>query len=107
MVLADRESSLTPWFKQVERELSASGEHDAHPELAKSLEEWKARGGDAKAAEESPLLKEKRKIEKEIQLLKKKFAAGEIESSKDEEIYNDLLKDLEKKLIEIEAEMDG
>lgn len=119
-VLGNHMSSLIPWFKLADREIEASGEK----ELFKGLFDYLAKrrdSVDSNVPKEAPVVQkpsspvkpqdsaapakpplpadEKSLIRQEIGILKKKHDSGEI----GDEIFKEMLKDYERKLIELEA----
>jgi len=98
-VLSERDSSLVSWFKQAREQIGESGEEQAYPRLVESINRWEKSKRQAGEEKEDG---EKKRIEKEIRLLKDKYENGEI----DKEVYDDLLGGLEKKLLEIQARED-
>ncbi len=103
-VIKKRNSSIIPWFKLAKKQLKESGERDIYEELwldiktlSKKFEE-KEKAEDKKKSKDK-LKTEREKLEKMIKTAKQKFGRGEIDKS----VYNEIMKDYEKRLIEIEC----
>ena len=100
VAIDNRSSTLPEWYMLALEQLSHSGEKKVYPEL------WSILVDHTKKDESSPdpnvlspLEYEIRETEEQINLLKEKMESGKI----DEGTYKELLKDLEKTLIKLEA----
>ena len=104
--LKKRKPSILAWYMLAEKQLEKSGEKDLYAALLKDIEASKGKGdssGSKKvvSGENAEVLNEKSLVEHEIGILKKKYSAGEIS----EDVFKELLKEYEKKLIEIEVKL--
>ncbi|MDD5111787.1 MAG: ATP-binding protein [Candidatus Altiarchaeota archaeon] len=120
MVLDNHMSSLIPWFNQAGKEIEASGEKELFKGLAEYLEKHHkvaldaplpapaaAQHGIPGVKPQSPVAPvnpaiptdEQSLVRNEISILQKKHASGEI----GDEIFKEMLKDYERRLIELEA----
>jgi len=104
--IGKRKPSLVAWFKLAEKQIEASGEKDVYADLLVDLESFRKRelgvGGSktgGSGTDEGKLADEKRLIEGEIGVLRKKHASGEIS----EDVFKHMLEEYERKLIELEV----
>lgn len=103
-----RDSSLKPWFMLARREIEKSGEVEIYGELWDYLN--KVQGGVKTTEPQKPqpdtelekLMNEKSIIERKIELLRKKYGGGEMSK----EVFDGMLGEYEKKLIDIEIKLD-
>jgi transitional endoplasmic reticulum ATPase len=114
-VLNQRKTSLIPWFNLARRELEKSGEMKLYPALADYMSKKcsMVESGDATpeaappadtvsaagAGEDVRMKGEKSMVERQISVLKRRHSSGEI----GDDVYKELLKEYERKLIELEA----
>jgi len=97
-VLKKRPSSLKPWYNIAREQIEKSGEREFYPELSKSLGievSENQRGPDKPSGLDYDI----RETREQITILKSKRESGEV----DDETYHELIKDLEKTLIKLEA----
>jgi SpoVK/Ycf46/Vps4 family AAA+-type ATPase len=101
-VLAVRQSSLTPWFSQAEKQLKASGEEGNYPELMAAIGSFSSR---SQAPQSTPLVAEfldvKRQVEFMLQEIRQKHKDGQV----DDETLRTLVTEYQGKIIEIEAKV--
>jgi len=101
--IAARPSSITPWFRQADREIRKRGEDKEYPGLMKAVEEHLAgRGRPQMSGEDLETLKRrKREYLMMVEDVKDRFRSGDM----DEATLRQLLREYEGKVVECETKI--
>jgi transitional endoplasmic reticulum ATPase len=99
-VIGQRPSTLSPWFKQADKEIRSRGEQDDYPQLMKAVREFLQTGAAGRAdAEIDELDRQRAQIQMMIDGAMDKYRHGDI----DEATLRQLMREYESKAVEFDA----